>query len=158
MFKLTAKVCDEEDAGTDHIVRLRFKSSNGDTCVTEELDEGWTNGWELKRFSIGFGIDVIRSKNDWEQGSTKTWKKDWLGDCVDFIPIKGLKCKFEMIRSPPLLMDPFSNVGSMWDPLKMCKLTVSFGSGSKWEWRGAKVISLEDEKSEKDWLEMQRIT
>ena len=84
MFKLTAKVCDDENAGTDHTVKLRFKRYNGGSCVTEELDD----------------LDA----DDWEQGSTKTWTK--LGKCANFRAIKGLKCKFELLAAAVARKDP----------------------------------------------------
>ena len=150
MFSLTAKVCDEPiseriNAGTDLPVWVRLKNPNGESCVTEELDEK----------STLLGIDTI---NDWEQGSSKTWGKRWLGNCTNFIPVEGMKCKFDVRRDGALTRDP----------LRMCKLTVSFGSRNlprkrtHWEWRGPKTIFNSDfeptkEEMAKNWFKMQRI-
>ena len=153
MFSLTAKVCDTRigpgvgaDAGTDDDVKLRCKRFNGDSCITDILDKRW--------------------EDDFEQGSTETWNKEWLGNCTDFKPIKDLKCRFVL-----------ENFRRDSGPLKMCKLTLDFGSRilprrrTVWEWSGERVFTHSEDsfvwnletgywdktkKESENWLEMQR--
>ena len=89
----------------------------------------------------------------------------WVGNCTDFRPLKDLKCRFVLINS--------SDSG----PLKMCKLTVVFGSRilprrrRVWEWSGERVFTASEngyvwnletgnwdktKKESENWLEMQR--
>ena len=138
--------------------------------MTEKLDE------VKKDWLTPFEFDLI---NDWEEGSKKTWDEHWLGNCTRFIPIKGMKCKFDVRR------DSNSNLsccsGTFRDPLRMCKLTATFGSRTlpsnrtNWEWRGPKTIwntdikgaiyyppnerprNITKEMEAKNWFEMQRI-
>ena len=155
MFSLTAEVCDTEDAGTDNNVQVTCERFDGESCYTKFLADDWLD--------------------DWEQGSTTTWDKDWLDfywrgnpykPCTKFTPIKSLKCRF-------VLKNSRSDSG----PLKMCKLTLDFGSRilprrrTVWEWGGERVFTHSEDsfvwnletgywdktkKESENWLEMQR--
>ena len=154
MFSLTAEVCDTEDAGTDNAVYVTCERFDGEYCFTDILGE-----WDT---------------DDWEQGSTRTWDKDWLDNnddwpgnpykpCTKFTPIKSLKCRFVLELGAWNLLPIYDR-----SSLKICKLTVVFGSRilprrrTVWEWSGEREFSLPfsvkpgGRNEFENWIEMQR--
>ena len=115
MTKITTKVCDFTDAGTDDNISLEFYNYNSgtwyETCGTHELS---TRG------------------NDFGRNMHQTWSGGDLGSCNGFRPIDWVAFRFKT--------DAWgANLHA--DDLTLCKVTVQFGQPgtagySFWEWNG----------------------
>ena len=122
MVRITTKVCDSREAGTDDNVWLEFYNRNHNTwneiCKTDEL--------------------VHYLTNDFGRNMQQTWDGDYLGkseeegSCNGFRPIDLVAFRFQT--------DAWhANLHA--DSLTLCKVTAQFGHNgtagySFWEWNG----------------------
>ena len=133
MYAINVTVCDGWNK--KGLVGLRFATKeNGKwrTCITEGLTHH---------------VD-LRDQNP------KTYSGGLLGDCSGFRPIEELRAKF-------LLMQKWDTVKNQ-KYKKICKLTVSFVSGTSmeapWEWRGETIVNnLNTALGLNPWLKLARV-
>ena len=108
MIRITTKVCDFLDAGTDDNIWLQFRNNydsgqGRETCQTDELVHFW--------------------ENDFGRNMHQTWSGGDLGSCNGFRPIDWVAFRFKT--------DAWgANLHA--NDLTLCKVTVQFGQPGSW--------------------------
>jgi len=114
---IQAKSCEDKYSGTSDNVRVHFRNSNNERCITNWVTDGEPHPWP---------------KQAWPENQLKNWTTpEKFGACrsenPSFQPIDGLEFRLEL--------EPYGGL-TWFNDVKLCYFEADFGSSS-WEWSAA---------------------